>query len=114
MKKNEEKELVDYMPVPTETAEKAPASKKNGGRKKKAEEKPAKKTARKPRKKAVVPNFVVQDLAGNGITYDAIVEKVLSAGEGADIETLDIYVKADEGKAYYVVNGDVAGAVDLF
>lgn len=31
-----------------------------------------------------------------------------------DIATLDIYVKPQEGKAYYVINKDVEGAVDLF
>ena len=29
------------------------------------------------------------------------------------IETLDIYVKPDEAKAYYVVNGEITGSVDL-
>ena len=31
-----------------------------------------------------------------------------------DIETLDIYVKPQEGKAYYVVNKAIEGKVDLF
>ena len=31
-----------------------------------------------------------------------------------DIETLDIYIKPQEGKAYYVVNRAVEGKVDLF
>ena len=31
-----------------------------------------------------------------------------------DIETLDIYVKPQEGKAYYVVNKSVEGKIDLF
>ncbi len=29
------------------------------------------------------------------------------------IETLDIYVKPDEAKVYYVVNGEITGSVDL-
>ena len=32
----------------------------------------------------------------------------------SDIESLDIYVKPQEGKAYYVVNKEVEGKVDLF
>lgn len=32
----------------------------------------------------------------------------------ADIESLDIYVKPQEGKAYYVVNREVEGKIDLF
>ena len=31
-----------------------------------------------------------------------------------EIETLDIYVKPQEGKAYYVVNKSYEGKVDLF
>ena len=30
-----------------------------------------------------------------------------------DIKNLDIYVKPEEGKAYYVVNNDVTGSFDL-
>jgi len=32
----------------------------------------------------------------------------------SDIESLDIYVKPQEGKAYYVVNKAFEGKVDLF
>lgn len=75
----------------------------------------AKKTvARKPRKKAVVPNFVIQNSADDEITYESVVEKVQAAIQTADVTSIDIYVKAEEGKAYYVVNGEAAGAVDLF
>lgn len=78
---------------------------------------PAEKPARKPRtprKKAVVPNFVIQNSAEDGITYASVVEKVQAAITIEDVKSLDIYVKAEEGKAYYVVNGEAAGAVDLF
>ena len=77
---------------------------------------PAEKPARKPRaprKKKVVPNFVIQSSADQSITYDAVIEKVKAAFDG-EVTSVDIYVKADEGKAYYVINGDVNGAVDLF
>lgn len=30
-----------------------------------------------------------------------------------EIDTLDIYVKPEEKKAYYVVNGSVNGSIDL-
>ena len=104
-------------------AEEAPAPKKRGGRRKKVDaasvEEKAKETVkkavtRKPRKKAVVPNFVIQNNAEDGITYAAVVEKVQAAITIQDVTSLDIYVKAEEGKAYYVVNGEAAGAVDLF
>lgn len=123
MKKDKEKEFVEHMPAPVTSAEgtveEAPAPKKRGGKRKKAEEKltvePVKKaSSRKARKKAVVPNFVIQDTNGSGITYDAVLEKVQTAVDGMTVKTLDIYVKADEGKAYYVVNGETDGDVDLF
>ena len=78
---------------------------------------PAEKPARKPRaprKKKVVPNFVIQNNAEDSITYASVVEKVQAAITIQDVTSLDIYVKAEEGKAYYVVNGEAAGAVDLF
>ena len=77
-----------------------------------AAEKP--KRTRKPGKKAVVPNFVIQNTADNGITYDAVVQKVQDAVAVQEITSLEIYVKAEEGRAYYVVNGEAAGAVELF
>ncbi|MDO5133997.1 MAG: DUF6465 family protein [Eubacteriales bacterium] len=74
-----------------------------------AEKAPVKRT----RRKKVVPNFVIQSSADQGVTYDAVVEKVKAAFEG-EVTSMDIYVKAEEGKAYYVINGDVTGDVDLF
>lgn len=78
---------------------------------------PADKPARKPRaprKKKVVPNFVIQNNAEDSITYASVIDKVQAAVTIQDVTSLDIYVKAEEGKAYYVVNGEAAGAVDLF
>ena len=80
----------------------------------KVKESVKKTAARKPRKKAVVPTFVIQNSAEDGITYESVVEKVQAAIHTAEVTSIDIYVKAEEGKAYYVVNGEAAGAVDLF
>ena len=96
----------------------APAKKTRKPRAKKAEtalaaEKPARKP-RSPRKKAIVPNFVIQNSADNSITYTSVVEKVQAAISTQDVKSLDIYVKAEDGKAYYVVNGEAVGTVDLF
>ena len=74
-----------------------------------AEKAPAKRT----RKKKVVPNFVIQSSADQSVTYEAVLEKVNAAFDG-EVTSVDVYVKAEEGKAYYVVNGEAAGAVDLF
>ena len=103
----------------TETAEEAPAKKtvrKTRFKKEVADtvEKIKETVTRKPRKKAVVPTVMIQNMADQTISYDDVVAKVQAAAEGIEITSLDIYVKAEEGKAYYVVNGDVTGDVDLF
>ena len=101
-----------------EAVAEAPAKKTRKLRaKKETAETAADKSARKPRaprKKAVVPTFVIQNSAENSITYADVVAKVQAAVTVQDVTSLDIYVKAEEGKAYYVVNGEAAGAVDLF
>ena len=74
-----------------------------------AEKAPAKRT----RKKKVVPNFVIQSSADQSVTYEAVLEKINAAFDG-EVASVDVYVKAEEGKAYYVINGDVTGAVELF
>ena len=102
-----------------ETAKEAPAKKtvrKTRVKKEVADtvEKIKETVTRKPRKKAVVPTVMIQNMADQTISYDDVVAKVQAAAEGIEITSLDIYVKAEEGKAYYVVNGDVTGDVDLF
>ena len=103
----------------TETAEEAPAKKtvrKTRVKKEVADtvEKIKETVTRKPRKKTVVPTVMIQNMADQTISYDDVVAKVQAAAEGIEITSLDIYVKAEEGKAYYVINGDVTGDVDLF
>ena len=102
-----------------ETTEEAPAKKtvrKTRAKKETADtvEKIKETVTRKPRKKAVVPTVMIQNMADQTISYDDVVAKVQAAAEGIEITSFDIYVKAEEGKAYYVINGDVTGDVDLF
>ena len=117
-KKSEEIVVAENTAVAAvDVATEAPAKKTRKPRVKKEATAPAEKPARKPRaprKKAVVPNFVIQNNAEDSITYASVVEKVQAAITIQDVTSLDIYVKAEEGKAYYVVNGEAAGAVDLF
>ena len=98
---------------PAKKTTRKPRAKKNAAETAATAEKPARKP-RAPRKKKVVPNFVIQNNAEDSITYASVVEKVQAAVTIQDVTSLDIYVKAEEGKAYYVVNGEAAGAVDLF
>ena len=60
-------------------------------------------------------------LQANGQEFDlsAVEANVKKAWKDAghkltEIESLDIYVKPQEGKAYYVVNKEVEGKIDLF
>ncbi|MBQ9588961.1 MAG: hypothetical protein IJR29_02110 [Butyrivibrio sp.] len=47
------------------------------------------------------------------IGEDQLVAKAKESYGKKDIKNLDIYVKPEEGKAYYVVNNDVTGNFDL-
>ena len=108
-KKEEAKKVVAKKAAAPKAEKKAPAAKKA------AAPKTAKKAAPKAAKKAVVEpkKFMVQTMAGAEISYTDIVKKVNKA-ISENIKSLEIYVKAEEGKAYYVVNGDITGAVELF
>ena len=115
-RKKEEIVAAEAVVAPAEAPAKKtrkPRAKKNAAETAATAEKPARKP-RAPRKKKVVPNFVIQNNAEDSITYASVVEKVQAAVTIQDVTSLDIYVKAEEGKAYYVVNGEAAGAVDLF
>lgn len=100
-----------------------PAAKKTAsktGAKKPAAKTAAKKTtktaATKPAvKKAAVETVKVQ-FAGNEYDAAAIVEAVKAAYKAqskAAIKSLEVYIKPEDGAAYYVVNDKVSGKVDL-
>ena len=97
-----------------EEAKKAPA--------KKAPAKKAATTEKKaPAKKAAAKAETVITLEfGDYTAVMATVEEKVKAQVVADgvkasaIKALNIYLKPFENKAYYVVNGDVTGSVDLF
>lgn len=95
--------------VKKETAKKAPA-KKAATTTKKA---PAKKAAAKSE------TVITVQFQGNEVAVSSVEEKVKAqfVAEGhkaSSIKTLTIYVKPEEYSAYYVINGDVTGRVDLF
>lgn len=92
-----------------ETAKKAPA-KKAATTTKKA---PAKKAAAKSE------TVITVQFQGNEVAISSVEDKVKAqfVAEGhkaSSIKTLSIYVKPEEHSAYYVINGDVTGRVDLF
>ena len=90
-----------------DTTKKAPAAKK---------ETAAKKTTT-AKKEATVDVFV--QFAGNQVSYASVEERVKAAfvAEGhraSSIKNLKIYIKPEENAAYYVINEDNVGRVDLF
>ncbi|MCQ2516361.1 MAG: DUF6465 family protein [Saccharofermentans sp.] len=91
-------------------AEKKPVEKKAAPAKKVAAKKPAAKKAAK--KVAIAPKTFVIQAGENEITYAEIVKKVNKAVE-AGAKKLDIYVKPEDNKAYFVSDKNT-GAVDLF
>lgn len=110
--------------VKKETAKKA-APKKTTARKttakkavEKTEEKPEEKTAgRKAAKKAVAPVVHLQ-FGGRGYSMDDI-QKMASDVWKFDLQheeeytSLELYVKPEESRVYYVFNGDIAGSFGI-
>ena len=74
----------------------------------KAEAAPAAKKA--PAKKADPKACVVIEFAGKQIVAKDVLDKTVKAYEeahkGAEIKTIEVYVKPEENVAYYVVNGE--------
>lgn len=113
--------------VKPETAKKAakdeakPAEKKGGKDEAKAVKKTASKksTAKKADKPELKPDVYIE-YQGQQATEAAVVEKVKAAfvasgHRASSIKSLQIYIKPEEYKAYYVINdGKYTGAVDLF
>lgn len=104
--------------VKAETAKKAPA-KKAAAKKPAAKKTTTKKTATKTTTstKKVSTELYVQ-FAGYEVSEEDLVNRVKEAwvNEGNKISTLkniNLYVKPEERKAYYVVNGSAAGALDI-
>lgn len=87
---------------------KAAAPKKAAPAKKEAA--PKKAAAKKPAAKKEVKSSVVIEYAGRQIVARDVLEAAKKAYEsmnkGTAIETIEIYVKPEEGAAYYVVNGE--------
>ncbi len=107
----EKKAAAEKKPV----EKKAAAEKKAPAKKAAPAKKPAaKKAAKKPvaKKVAIAPKTFVIQAAGNEIAYADIVKKVNKAVE-AGAKKLEIYVKPEENKAYFVSDKN-SGAVDLF
>ena len=95
------KEAPKKTAAPKKAAAKAPASKKA----------PAKKAAVKAEVKPEVKTAVYVQYAGKETAAEELIaaakKAYLAAGhKEADLKTIDVYVKPEEGIAYYAVNGE--------
>ena len=75
-------------------------------------------TKRTTKKKEVQPEVYIQ-FSGNESIVDAITKKakdqfIAEGHKEEDIKSLKIYLKPEDNAAYYVVNNENAGKVDLF
>ena len=87
----------------------AKAEKAAAAAKAKAEKAPV--VRKRAAKKAEVKLYV--QYQGVERSQEEIVEAVKAAWTGAAIETLELYVKPEDGAVYYVVNGTESGKVDF-
>lgn len=100
------------------------APKKEASKKAEAKKAPAKKEAPKkaaakkaPAKKAEVKETFAVQFAGKDYASDVIVKLVKDAYKAtknkAAIKTLNVYVNTDDSRAYYVINDEFHGSVEL-
>ena len=79
----------------------------------------AKPTARTAAKKAEVKTELFLQFAGREYTQEEVLQKVKNVwtkelkNKVGDMKDVKIYLKPEEFAAYYVINGDTTGKVDL-
>ena len=99
-------------------AKKAPAKKEAPKKEAPKKEAPKKAAAKKaPAKKAEVKETFAVQFAGKDYASDVIVKLVKDAYKAtknkAAIKTLNVYVNTDDSRAYYVINDEFHGRVEL-
>ena len=115
-------EAVKAAPVkaePVKAEAKKEEVKKVEAKKVEAKKAPAKKAATKTTAKKEVSATVMIQYAGNEVSMDAIVANAKKAFEAEGnkvdaIKELQVYVKPEEYAAYYVINQEFTGKVNLF
>ena len=110
--------------APKKEAPKKAEVKKEAPKKAEAKKAPAKKEAPKkaaakkaPAKKVEVKETLAVQFAGKDYASDVIVKLVKDAYKAtknkAAIKTLNVYVNTDDSRAYYVINDEFHGSVEL-
>lgn len=103
-----EKEVVAVAETTAAPAEeKKPAAKRTAAKKETAKKEAA------PKKAAVESKVVIQANGSEAIA-DELVEKAIAVAGVKTVKKVDVYVRPEINKVYYVINGDVLGEFNLF
>ena len=118
-KKPAEKKAAAKKPAAKKPADKKPAAKKPAEKKavakKPAAKKPAaKKPAAKKTAAAAVDSKVVIQAMGSEVSTADLIAKATKASGVKKADKVDIYIRPDVNRVYYVVNGDILGVFKLF
>ena len=89
------------------TAEKKPSARKTAAKKDTVKKEAA------PKKAAIESKVVIQ-ANGSEAAADDLVAKAIAAAGVKTVKKVDVYVRPEINKVYYVINGDVLGEFDLF
>lgn len=79
----------------------------------------SKKESAEPAKKAEIKTSICLQFEGKEVTEKEVLKKIkevwtkMYKNKIGDIKTVDIYLKPEEAKAYFVVNSETTGEVDL-
>ena len=113
-KKPADKKAVAKKPAAKKPAAKKPAAKKPAAKKPAAKKAPAKKPAAKKTAAAAVDSKVVIQAMGSEVSTADLIAKATKASGVKKVEKVDIYIRPDVNRVYYVVNGDILGDFNLF
>ena len=102
-KKTEEVKATET--VKTEKVAEVKAETKPAAKKAPAKKAPAKKTEVKAN---VFVEFDAKQFAAKSVVDDCV-KAFKAENKGATVKTVEVYINASEGKAYYVVNGNAEG-----
>ena len=108
-KKPAEKKAAAKKPAAKKPAAKKPAAKKPAVKKAAAKKPAAKKTAA-----AAVDSKVVIQAMGSEVSTADLIAKATKASGVKKADKVDIYIRPDVNRVYYVVNGDILGDFNLF
>lgn len=78
-----------------------------------------KSAARKSTAKATLKTSLSLEIGENSFSYDDLVKNAKNVyrydmkKKVSDIKSIDLYVKPEEGKVYFVINGDESGSYNL-